>query len=340
MSIENYHRKAQAPQTDIEQAHGVTTPSSLNDMPNQPPVYIEGAGTSQYGPGTAPNTRHREEIDPIDRNEKRGLSNKAKVIIGGLTLTSLIGAGIAGKNLMDGAAAINELKNGDSDRGISAPLVPGYAPETVAPIDYTPEALDSMSSDDFAKLDIDTRLNHLGGSLDEWRSDSLGIMQKYMDSEQSNLLNSALPQNKEQYSDQDILNSHAIDVFDASVQGDTYEDTEEGRKLLSTIIDPGHSNYSSLSRQIGNGKGGVLSIFKASEKDYPRITNQNFMSETIGSDGAEIIRNYNTQDGKEYLSLFELVKTSEGKESWVLKKSYNPNDPAVNTAISNISPQN
>lgn len=343
MSIENHHREAQAPQKqpdDIEQAHRVTTPSSLNDMPNQPPVYIEGAGTSQYGPGTAPNTRHREEIDPIDRNEKRGLSTKAKVIIGSLTLTSLIGAGIVGKNIMDGAAMINDLKNGSGDRDISAPLVPGYAPETVAPIEYTSEALDNMSLTNFRELDTHTRVDHFAGKLDEWSADSLAFMQKHLSPEQARLVNQPLPEDKSSYTDQDILNSYSINLYDASAQGSSAQEIERGRKLLSVILDPQNSGFDKLANRIGNGQGGIISVYEASPIDYPRIKNQSFMGENIGDAGAEVILGRGVEDGKAFLSLYELQKTDNGNDVWSLKTAYDPSDPKVRSAIESITTAN
>ncbi|MDI9960738.1 MULTISPECIES: hypothetical protein [unclassified Rhodococcus (in: high G+C Gram-positive bacteria)] len=256
----------------------------------------------------------------------------------GLTIGAVVvvGALIFGGTLLYGKSQVDEIKDAMASSDSQSASVEGAAGSVNSVTRYDTADLEAMDSSEFRSLDANVRINHLARTLDGWRADTLAIMRKYMSPEQAALVDAQLPSNKSDYSDQDILNAYAIDVFDASVQGDTVKDNEEGRKLLSVVVDPDHPNYATLSAQIGNGKGGILSVFKASENSYPRIVSEKFMDLNVGSGGAAIIRNTGVQDGKEYLSLFELLRSSDGAQSWILKASYRPNDPAVAEAIQNI----
>ncbi|MDI9960737.1 MULTISPECIES: hypothetical protein [unclassified Rhodococcus (in: high G+C Gram-positive bacteria)] len=250
-----------------------------------------------------------------------------------LGVVLVVGMLIFGGAFLYNKSQVDELKDAIASSAPSATSGGAIPKASTGPVEFTSDALDAMSLQDFRVLDSSIRVGRYAGKLDEWSTDSLAFMQKHLSPEQARLVNQPLPEDKSSYTDQDILNSYSINLYDASAQGNSAQEIERGRKLLSVILDPQNSGFDKLANRIGNGQGGIISVYEASSINYPRIKNQSFMGEIIGESGAEIILGRGVEDGKAFLSLYELRKTDNGNDVWLLKTAYDPSDPKVRAAI-------
>lgn len=277
--------------------------------------------------------------------ESRGQSTPKAQTSTGKTVAITLGAVLVVGMLIFGGAIlysksqVDELKDAIANSAPSGTSGGAIPKASASPAEFTSDALDAMSLQEFRVLDSSIRVGHYAGKLDEWSTDSLAFMQKHLSPEQARLVNRPLPQDKSSYTDQDILNSYSINLYDASAQGNSAQEIERGRKLLSVILDPQNSGFDKLANRIGNGQGGIISVYEASPIDYPRIKNQSFMGENIGEAGAEVILGRGVEDGKAFLSLYELQKTDNGNDVWSLKTAYDPSDPNVRAAIEALPDQ-
>ncbi|MCZ4544933.1 hypothetical protein [Rhodococcus qingshengii] len=256
-----------------------------------------------------------------------------------LGVVLVVGMLVFGGAFLYSKSQVDELKDAIASSAPSATSGGAIPKASTGPVEFTSDALDAMSLQEFRVLDSSIRVGHYAGKLDEWSADSLAFMQKHLSPEQARLVNQPLPEDKSSYTDQDILNSYSINLYDASAQGNSAQEIERGRKLLSVILDPQNSGFDKLANRIGNGQGGIISVYEASPIDYPRITNQSFMGENIGEAGAEVILGRGVEDGKAFLSLYELQKTDNGDDVWSLKTAYDPSDPNVRAAIEALPDQ-
>jgi hypothetical protein len=256
-----------------------------------------------------------------------------------LGVVLVVGMLVFGGAFLYSKSQVDELKDAIASSAPSATSGGAIPKASTGPVEFTSDALDAMSLQEFRVLDSSIRVGHYAGKLDEWSTDSLAFMQKHLSPEQARLVNQPLPQDKSSYTDQNILNSYSINLYDASAQGNSAQEIERGRKLLSVILDPQNSGFDKLANRIGNGQGGIISVYEASPIDYPRIKNQSFMGENIGEAGAEVILGRGVEDGKDFLSLYELQKTENGNDVWSLKTAYDPSDPNVRAAIEALPDQ-
>lgn len=191
------------------------------------------------------------------------------------------------------------------------------ATETIYTVpEINSKTMDTMSYQSFAALDTATRVDHMAPVIDQYSTDTWKIMKDFLSPAQLAVVSGNLPSNKEDYTDQDILSRFAIDNFYASVQGDTSDDIDRGRKIQSVIMDPNNPNFNHSVDLIGNGQGGVKVVWKAVGNDYPRLQNTSFRGHQIGDAGAEIIHMQDVRTGEEGYALFTLFSTSDGASVW------------------------
>lgn len=192
----------------------------------------------------------------------------------------------------------------------------------------------AMTSEVYAQLDTAPRINHYVGRIDEWRAGAWDVMQPFLTPAEAAVIDNNLPSDKRTYSPQQILNAYAIDVFDASSQGDTSKKIDEGRKMLSVVMSPDNPNFDELRAMIGNGQGAIKTVERAVAPDFPLLRNVIFRGYSIGEAGARIIRAEDISSSKHAIgySLYRLMTVPNG-QIWEYTTQFSIDDPTLASDI-------
>lgn len=359
MSIENHHREAQAPQKqpdDIEQAHRVTTPSSLNDMPNQPPVYIEGAGTSQYGPGTAPNTRHRKDIHPLDRKPDEEKEKRRKRIIqvaaGTLATATVVTGVFMAKSFLELKEIGDSFKNLDTDPGVSAPEVPGEQNTTNSMYDengmYDNSSLQESEKYDYGKgitkevellpaeiyeilVSTEDRIEYvdsiLGAKFSTLEQEFNEVRRQQNRPELGQVVEAS-----ELNSGQQILDRLSLLDYGTSIE----KDVNTRLKLTQSIIHANSPTYENMKSTMERGT--VIETVNEAVAETPVFYNTTFNKVEPTGNPMKVVELKEVTTGDRSQAVFTLVSANEGSsKEWVIMDVKTPNDPNWKKNLSAIA---
>lgn len=203
------------------------------------------------------------------------------------------------------------------------------------------EQLENMGYADFNKLPESTRIEHLGEYLSSDKKIAYTYLLDFLSDEGRGIVTLPdLSKNPTDYSPQDTLNNFTLGVWDASTQGDNIEDINKGKKILSLVISPDHQNFDSTLSLIGNGKGGVIDVYRQLPMDYDsKIFNTSFMGHTVGTGGGDVILGRSLDTGQDFIFLFTNLSTSDGKTVSMLTDSFNSTNTKAKEAIAKLPPK-
>ncbi|WP_027494180.1 hypothetical protein [Rhodococcus sp. JG-3] len=203
---------------------------------------------------------------------------------------------------------------------------------TVPEVEITEDSMNKMSSQAFSELPDSVRLDHYGPRIDEWRADAYSYLIPAVGSREKEFFNNDLPEDKSEYTPQQIANQVAIDLYDASSQdGKTDESKEEGRKMLSVIMSPQNAEFSE-SISIINGPNAIRMVNEVHDT-YPRLKNVTFRGRPIGPDGAELMVLESNSEGRKYFGLYQLLTTPNGNSIWQFTDTFAYNDLTIHKDI-------
>ncbi|MDB5183933.1 MAG: hypothetical protein JWO07_614 [Candidatus Saccharibacteria bacterium] len=149
--------------------------------------------------------------------------------------------------------------------------------------------------------------------------------------EQTALLSQPLPASLANATSQQLENISSYQVFDATSQGN---DTPTlGRQFLGLALDPRNPHESLLNQDITDGKRGEVQVIKAISS-YPEKTNFTFEQDQV-ADGW-VVEGNDVYHGGDVVSLFEKIESSDGTEHVVLRDSFDPSDPEVQSEINRL----
>lgn len=255
-------------------------------------------------------------------NWKDTLKTKAKKTIG---VTALAGAVMIGGNAC-AQEQIPKIETSITDI------------ETAQPASLSSEQIENLSSNTFIDLPETVRIDALADYLKTDKAEANSFFGDYLNENEESVFTAPdLSKSPEHYSPQEILNNYTLGIWDASVQGDSLEDVDRGRKLLSIVMDPSYKNFESTSAKIGNGKGGIIDVYSELPMDYDsKVSSTTFMGHEIGTAGGDIILGKSLSNNEKIIFLFTNLSTSNGKLVSVLTDTFKPSAPEVNDALNKL----
>lgn len=331
--------------TSIENGPAQVPNSQPNNEPRNNTTGVHPERVDSTLGGDTPAHPDYEPTTP-SRGEVESRKGRTKYIVGGAAVMSvLVAAGAYFVGAKAGTESSPKPIEGSDESSNSASSENSFnAPgidlegntatfEVPVPVNELTQAdIEAMPSDSFINLDDAVRLNSYGPMVEEFRNDAYAVLYKYASSEERALISNDFPINKADFSDQDILNQYAIDIFGSSAQGSDPIKIDQGRKLQAVIMSPDNPRFDENSEKSGGAEGMIKAVREATV-DYPRLSNVTFRGHNIGSNGAEIIR-YTSPEGREGVSLFTLLETPEGNSVWQYTDEYFSTDPTIEYDIS------
>lgn len=210
--------------------------------------------------------------------------------------------------------------------------------ETAQPASLSSEQIEEMGSTSFNNLPEAARIEALGEYLSEDKKIAYNYLVDFLSETEKQIVKLPdLSKNPKDYTPQEVLNNFTLGVWDASIQGDTMDNIETGRKLLSIVINPEHRNFDTTLSLIGNGKGGVIDTYKQLPMNHEsKISNTEFMGHNIGTNGGDVIMAESLETGDDYILLFTNLSTSDGQTVSMLTDSFNSTNPKAKEAIAKL----
>nr|WP_322002333.1 hypothetical protein [Rhodococcus qingshengii] len=201
------------------------------------------------------------------------------------------------------------------------------------------EQVKELESSVFISLPETVRIEALAGYLETDKIEANRFFGDYLNSEQKSIFFVPDPlKTPEKWRPQEVLNNYTLGIWDASVQGDQLKDIDNGRKLLSLVMDPGYKNFEITQAKVGNGLGGIVDVYRALPMDFDsKVSNMTFMGHDIGTAGGDIVLAESLNNNERIIFLFTNISTSSGKIVSILTDTYKPTDPRVDDELNKLA---
>lgn len=325
--------KGPSAMTSIDQVPPPQPRNNPHDTPQGHPAgteFVNNRGSQTFfGGENVPQDRTDKDPD-IDRKNKRGI----KIL--GISVIAMVGVSAAA--FLGTKAALSETPE---DTRSNTSTSEEYIPETpsisnevtsVPQLEASGNDIDTLSYQEANKLPESVLLDHFGPSLDEWRTDSYNYLLPYVSDSQKEFFNNNFPEDKRDYTPQQIANQVAIDLYDVSSQdGKSPDGIEAGRKMAAVVMAPENPEFSESIRRIGTTE--AIEMINEVIETYPRLKDVTFRGHEIGSDGAEIMVIESNESGKKFFGLYQLLTTPEGNTTWQFTDIFAYNDLTINKDI-------
>lgn len=233
------------------------------------PEHVQGS--QNFFGGTPADLYHGPA--PIDRDPRK--KTKRNLAIAAVATTGSMAAVAA---LYFGAKhevheIAQELHNPPA--GNSAPAIPGQeseSPETRSNIEgdmdgdgrVSPGEMMRMNGEDFAKLDLNSRIEFKGAELAKDKPAAYAIFSEYFTPDERKVM--YLPPDRLTTA-QDYLNDYSTGLYLSAIQPPTPEGAENGKKLWSIVASPDSPDFEVINGMIGNSPG-VASVYRALDTPF------------------------------------------------------------------------
>lgn len=263
--------------------------------------------------------------------EHKGLSTFG---IGGLVGAIAAASVVALSTDRDAPSSLHEQANRP---GIGAPVFPGQEiPHLAGDYDgngiVTDEEYDMMPPAEFAELDDRTRVSDVGAKLHHYMPGALTELSRHTSPRESRVLSMPdISKDRSRWTDQDYLNYYSIALLLVSGQGDQQSQIDEGKRALSVVMSPDHTNFSTVNNSIGKVDG-IKSVYEAlpSPSANQELRSGVYGEYSIGAEGGRLVlANYipegNAKEVKQYM-LFVNRSDDKGNTVSMLTESFTPGD--------------
>lgn len=143
----------------------------------------------------------------------------------------------------------------------SAPAIPGQTEATIPTNlgeDYnhdgqiTKADYDLMPPEVYMYLAEKVQTQDNAAEINQYLQSAFDTMKPFLSPEEARLVRmSDLDKPRDQWTDQEYYNNHALELWLASTQGSTQQQINEGRRTLPSVIDPDHPGYTTMDTAIG-----------------------------------------------------------------------------------------